>query len=42
MAQGRVKCRICGKVCSGEEARKHKEETGHNSWELVLTKQGEV
>jgi len=32
---GKVKCEICGKVMTAEEAGKHKEELGHNSWTLI-------
>ena len=31
-----VKCLICKKELTGMEAGIHKEETGHNSWELLL------
>ena len=33
---GKVQCEICEKVFSGEDTNKHKEETGHNSWKLIL------
>jgi len=31
-----VKCMICGKVFNGYGAGKHKDETGHNLWELII------
>ena len=33
-----VKCRICGKECTSEEAGIHKMKTGHNSWDMILPK----
>ena len=30
-----VKCMICGKIMSGEDALKHWQDTGHNNWELI-------
>ena len=32
----RVKCEICKKIMTSEEALKHKEQRGHNSWTLML------
>lgn len=32
-----VKCNICKKVMTSLEAGKHKDETGHNSWELRIS-----
>ena len=31
-----VKCMICEKLYRGKEADKHKEETGHNYWEVLI------
>ncbi len=31
-----VKCNICGCLCSGQEAGRHKDIHGHNDWELIL------
>ena len=36
MVEATVKCQICGKNCTGETALTHKNETGHNKWELIL------
>ena len=35
MSQPMVKCRICGKVMTSKEADEHKEQTGHNEWDLI-------
>ena len=32
-----VKCEVCGEVMEGEDTLEHKEETGHNSWEMVVS-----
>ena len=34
-----VKCMICGKVVNAREALDHKEETGHDKWELLIPKE---
>jgi len=36
--ENKVRCDICGKVFNGEESNKHRIETGHNSWWLILAK----
>ena len=35
-SSNRVKCKTCNEVFSGGDTNKHKEETGHNVWELLL------
>ena len=40
MTEPVVKCRICGKECTGGTALAHTEETGHNSWDLILPEGG--
>jgi len=32
----KVKCLVCGKIITSEDALKHWQETGHNNWELIL------
>ncbi len=36
MAKGYVECELCGKLCIDREAQEHTEETGHNSWTMIL------
>ena len=34
-----VRCQVCGKECNGEEVGRHKQETGHNRFELLIPKE---
>jgi len=40
MSESIVKCQICGVECDGDSALIHWEQTGHNSWELILPPSG--
>ena len=35
MVEPLVQCETCGEIMTSEEAAKHKEQTGHDSWTIL-------